>query len=71
MTPMEAFYEAESTSIIKHLERRGMEGYYCPTSAEAVSLACFFHSPGLHCFLGRLRNPDPMWDAGCRKERRL
>ena len=46
MTPMEAFYEAESTSIIKHLERRGMEGYYCPTSAEAVSLACSFIPPG-------------------------
>ena len=46
MTPMEAFYEAESTSIIKHLERRGMEGYYCPTRAEAVSLACSFIPPG-------------------------
>ena len=27
MTPLQTFYEAEAASIIKHLERRGMEGY--------------------------------------------
>ena len=30
MTPMESFYEKQAAAIIKALEKRGMEGYYCP-----------------------------------------
>lgn len=46
MTPLQTFYEAEAASIIKHLERRGMEGYYCSTSKEAVEKALSFMEKG-------------------------
>ncbi|MDY3919718.1 MAG: lactate utilization protein [Candidatus Limivivens sp.] len=46
MTPKQSFYEAEAMTIIKHLEKRGMEGYYCPTSAEAVEKALSFMEKG-------------------------
>ncbi|MDO5425924.1 MAG: lactate utilization protein [Eubacteriales bacterium] len=46
MTPIQTFYEAEAMTIIKHLEKRGMEGYYCPTSKEAVEKALSFMEKG-------------------------
>ena len=46
MTPLQTFNEAEAASIIKHLERRGMEGYYCSTSKEAVEKALSFMEKG-------------------------
>lgn len=36
MTPMEQYYETMAASVIKGLTKRGMEGYYFPTSQEAV-----------------------------------
>lgn len=37
MTPMEQYYETMAATIIKGLEKRGMEGYYFATSAQAVA----------------------------------
>ncbi len=39
MTPKQQYYENTANTIIKNLKRRRMDGYYCPTSAEAVDLA--------------------------------
>ena len=36
MTPMQQYYETMAASVIKGLTKRGMEGYYCSTSGEAV-----------------------------------
>lgn len=42
MTPKQMFYEQEAAVIIKNLEKRGMEGYYCPDSESAVAMALNF-----------------------------
>lgn len=39
MSPIQEFYEKQSASIIKNLEKRGMEGFYCPDSQSAVKKA--------------------------------
>ena len=36
MTTMQVFYEKQASIIIKNLEKRNMEGYYCPDSKSAV-----------------------------------
>ena len=36
MTPLQKYYETLASTVIKGLEKRGMEGYYCAASAEAV-----------------------------------
>lgn len=36
MTPIEQYYETMAATVIKGLEKRGMEGYYFKTSKEAV-----------------------------------
>lgn len=36
MTPKKQYYKNVATTIIKNLEKRQMEGYYCETSASAV-----------------------------------
>lgn len=36
MTPKKQYYKNAATTIIKNLEKRQMEGYYCETSANAV-----------------------------------
>lgn len=38
-TPKKEFYEKQATTIIKNLEKRNMEGYYCPDAASAVEKA--------------------------------
>lgn len=42
MTPMQEFYEKQASVIIKNLEKRNMEGYYCPDSKSAVEKAMSF-----------------------------
>lgn len=42
MTPMQEFYEKQASIIIKNLEKRNMEGYYCPDSKSAVKKAMSF-----------------------------
>ena len=37
MTPTESRNELLAAHIIRHLERRNMEAYYCPTAAEAAA----------------------------------
>lgn len=39
MTPKQKYYENVATTIIKNLEKRQMEGYYCATGEEAVKKA--------------------------------
>lgn len=39
MTPKQKYYENAAATIIKNLEKRQMEGYYCATSEEAVKKA--------------------------------
>lgn len=39
MTPMKEFYQKQAGSIIRHLEKRGMEGYYCEDCKSAVEKA--------------------------------
>ena len=34
-TPREMYYETLANTIIKNLEKRQMEGFYCPTVEEA------------------------------------
>lgn len=47
MDPKKAYYEVVSKTIIKNLEKRRMEGYYCETSADALKLALSFVKPGM------------------------
>ena len=46
MTPIEIFYEKQASTVIKGLERRGMEGYYCPDADSAVRMALDFLEEG-------------------------
>lgn len=39
MTPKQKYYENAAATIIKNLEKRQMEGYYCTTREEAVQKA--------------------------------
>lgn len=39
MNPKKEHYQKLAATMIKNLEKRNMEGYYCETSADAVSLA--------------------------------
>lgn len=39
MTPLKKFYSIQAQSVIKKLEQRNMEGYYCETSEEALKKA--------------------------------
>lgn len=39
MDPKKEYYKKAAETIIKNLERRRMEGYYCETSADALKLA--------------------------------
>lgn len=39
MNPKQTFYETQAKTIIKNLEKRHMEGYYCPTKEDAVKTA--------------------------------
>jgi len=46
MEPIKEFYEKQAATIIKHLEKRGMEGYYCTDSKDAVKKALSFIPDG-------------------------
>lgn len=39
MTPKETYYQKLADTVIKNLQKRQIDGYYCPTSKEAVKLA--------------------------------
>lgn len=39
MTPMKEFYARQANTIIKHLEKRNISGYYCPDSSSAADKA--------------------------------
>lgn len=39
MTPKQNYYQTVSNTLIKNLEKRNIEGYYCPDSASAVKKA--------------------------------
>lgn len=46
MNPINTYYETLANTVIKNLEKRQIEGYYCPTSADAVAKALSFVSEG-------------------------
>ncbi len=50
MTPIEQYHENIANTLIKQFQKRGMEGYYCPTGEEAVEKALCLLSPG--CSVG-------------------
>lgn len=52
MTPKQTYYETAAHTIIKNFERRGIEGYYCATSQEAVQKAMEFVTPGMKVSFG-------------------
>lgn len=39
MNPMETYYKTLAETVIKNLQKRQIEGFYCATSKEAVTLA--------------------------------
>lgn len=39
MEPKQKYYQVSAEQLIKNLENRNMEGYYCPTAKEAVEKA--------------------------------
>lgn len=39
MNPKQTFYKTQAETIIRHLEKRRMKGYYCPSIADAVNTA--------------------------------
>lgn len=52
MSPKETYYETTAATIIRQLEKRQMEGYYCKTSKEAVTLAASFLPPNATAAFG-------------------
>lgn len=38
MTPAQTYYQTLADTLIKNLQKRQIDGFYCPTSAEAVTL---------------------------------
>lgn len=52
MSPKETYYEATAATIIKHLKERQMEGYYCKTAKEAVTLAASLLPPNATAAFG-------------------
>ena len=52
MTPKQTYYKTAAQTIIKNFERRGIEGYYCATSGEAVKKAMEFVKPGMRVSFG-------------------
>lgn len=46
MNPKEIHYQTLANTIIENLKKRQIEGYYCPTGAEAVKLADSFLKKG-------------------------
>ena len=46
MTPRKKYYEAAAATLIKNLEKRGMEAYYVDNSEEALQKALSLTAPG-------------------------
>lgn len=42
MTPKQQYYEKAAATVIQNFKKRGIEGYYCPTSKDAVAKAMDF-----------------------------
>lgn len=47
MNPKKIYYETAAGTIIKNLEKRRMEGFYCPDKKGAMELAMSFVKPGM------------------------
>ena len=46
MSPKKKFYETAAETLIKNLNKRGMEGYYVDNGKEAVEKALSLTTPG-------------------------
>ncbi len=45
MDPKQRFYETQAKTIISQLEKRRMQGFFCPTAEDAVKLAMSLTAP--------------------------
>ncbi len=52
MNPMETYYKNLAETVIKNLQKRQIEGHYCSTAQEAVTLADSMVSPNSTVSLG-------------------
>lgn len=52
MNPKQIFYETQLKTIIKNLEKRRMNGYYCPSKGDALKTALSFVKPGTSVSFG-------------------
>ncbi|MDE7312664.1 MAG: lactate utilization protein [Eubacterium sp.] len=52
MNPKQTFYQTQADTIIKHLQKRRMEGYYCPTKEDAVKTAMSLTAAGTSVSFG-------------------
>lgn len=53
MNPKQLFYEKQAATVIRHLEKRKMKGFYCPTKEDAVAVAMSLTAPDTTvCFGG-------------------
>ena len=46
MTPRKKYYEAAAETLIKNLDKRGMEAYYVDNAEDALNMALRFVTPG-------------------------
>ena len=46
MTPRKKYYEAAAETLIKNLDKRGMEAYYVDNAEDALTMALRFVTPG-------------------------
>ena len=55
MNPKQIFYEKQAASILRHLEKRQIKGFYCPTRQDAVTTAMSLTAPNTTvCFGGSM-----------------
>lgn len=52
MNPKQTFYQTQAETIIKNLEKRRMEGYYCATKEDAVKTAMSLTAAGTTASFG-------------------
>ena len=46
MSPKKKFYETAAETLIKNLDKRGMEAYYVDNAEDALNMALRFVTPG-------------------------
>ena len=57
LNPKKKFYETAAETLIKNLDKRGMEAYYVDNGEDALKMALRFVTPG-SVFPGAVRCPS-------------